>query len=162
VADLETLQQLGRTTFFETFAAANTEENMATYLEQGFSREKLTRELSNPHSAFYLAERNGRAVGYLKVNTGAAQTELRDDQAMEIERIYVLKDYHGAGVGQALFEKALHLATEAGVSYVWLGVWEKNTRAIAFYTKNGFTAFDKHVFTLGNDQQTDVMMKFPL
>jgi ribosomal protein S18 acetylase RimI-like enzyme len=98
-------------------------------------------------------------IGYLKINTGQAQTELQDSQALEIERIYVLKSFHGKKVGQLLYEKAMSVAAELGVNYVWLGVWEKNARAIRFYSKNGFEPFDKHIFKLGDDVQTDIMMK---
>jgi ribosomal protein S18 acetylase RimI-like enzyme len=78
---------------------------------------------------------------------------------MEIERIYVLKEYHGHKIGQLLFEKAISIAKSMEKKYVWLGVWEKNERAIAFYTKNGFTVVDHHLFKLGDDVQTDYLMK---
>jgi len=160
--DLSRLQQIGRQTFLETFAAGNSEENMQAYLEEGFSSAKLTAELQEPNSAFYLAELAGTTIGYLKVNTGAAQTERLANSAFEIERIYVLQAFHGKKVGQLLYEKALQLATQAQAAYVWLGVWEENPRAIRFYQKNGFVAFDKHIFKLGDDEQTDILMKLPL
>lgn len=153
------LQQIGRQTFYETFAAANTKENMATYLKDGFSTEKLTEELNNPGSEFYLAILGNEVIGYLKVNSGASQTELNDKKALEIERIYVLQQYHGKKVGQILYEKAMQLAAEKEVAYIWLGVWEENPRAIRFYQKNGFIEFDRHIFKLGEDEQTDIMMK---
>jgi ribosomal protein S18 acetylase RimI-like enzyme len=162
LADSSNLQQIGQQTFFETFGASNSEQNMKTYLEEGFSLEKLTAELQNPHSAFYFAELDHRIIGYLKVNVGASQTELQEERALEIERIYVVQAYHGKKVGQVLYEKALQLAREAQADYVWLGVWEENPRAIRFYQKNGFVEFDKHIFTLGDDEQTDIMMKLPL
>ncbi|GGF13237.1 GNAT family N-acetyltransferase [Hymenobacter cavernae] len=160
--DINRLQRIGRQTFFETFSASNSEENMKNYLEEGFSLEKMTAELQDPNSAFYLAELDDTVIGYLKVNTGASQTELKDEKALEIERIYVVKEYHGKKVGQMLYEKALQLATQAQADYVWLGVWEENPRAIRFYKKNGFVEFDKHIFTLGDDEQTDIMMKLCL
>jgi ribosomal protein S18 acetylase RimI-like enzyme len=159
LADLSLLQEIGRQTFLETFAASNSEENMQTYLAEGFSDEKLTAEVQNPDSTFYLAEQAGRVVGYLKVNTGPAQTEQHLANALEIERIYVLQEFHGQRVGQVLYEQALLLARHAWVDTLWLGVWEENPRAIRFYEKNGFVAFDKHVFQLGDDAQTDIMMK---
>jgi ribosomal protein S18 acetylase RimI-like enzyme len=162
LADSSNLQQIGQQTFFETFGASNSEQNMKTYLEEGFSLEKLTAELQNSHSAFYFAELDHRIIGYLKVNVGASQTELQEERALEIERIYVVQAYHGKKVGQVLYEKALQLAREAQADYVWLGVWEENPRAIRFYQKNGFVEFDKHIFTLGDDEQTDIMMKLPL
>jgi len=160
--DIDQLQKIGRQTFSETFSAGNTEENMAKYLEEGFSLEKLTAELNNINSEFYFALLNNNVIGYLKLNFGEAQTELKDDNALEIERIYVLKDFHGKSVGQMLYEKAIHVARQKNAGYVWLGVWEENPRAINFYKKNGFVEFDKHTFYLGNDEQTDIMMKLPL
>lgn len=157
--DIPRLQQVACETFSETFAAANTEEDMQQYLEKSFATDKLTEELNNPASQFYFAVLNEAVIGYLKINTGQAQTELKDAGAMEIERIYVLKAYHGKKVGQLLYEKAISIAHSLPVSYVWLGVWEENARAISFYIKNGFVPFDKHVFKLGSDEQTDIMMK---
>ncbi len=158
-SDVLTLQSIGRQTFFETFAESNTEENMAKYLEEGFSAEKLSAELSQPESAFYFAVENDQVIGYLKINRGASQTEQQSNKALEIERIYVLKAYHGKNIGQLLYEKAMQLAQQQQVEYVWLGVWEENPRAIRFYEKNGFVAFDKHIFKLGEDEQTDILMK---
>ncbi|HYH14058.1 MAG TPA: GNAT family N-acetyltransferase, partial [Flavisolibacter sp.] len=105
---------------------------------------------------------NGTIIGYLKLNIGTSQTEIQDDSALEIERIYVLQAFHGKKVGPLLFEKALQVAKQKNVKYVWLGVWEENIRAISFYKKNGFVAFDKHIFVLGNDEQTDIMMRLQL
>ena len=160
--DLERLQKIGRQTFFETFASGNTEENMEKYLDEGFSTAKLTAELSDQNAAFYFATLDKAVVGYLKINFGQAQTELKDDKALEIERIYVLKEFHGKKVGQLLYEYALQIARQKNADYVWLGVWEENPKAIRFYEKNGFVAFDKHVFKLGDDEQTDIMMKLSL
>jgi diamine N-acetyltransferase len=160
--DIEQLQKIGRQTFSETFSAGNTEEDMNKYLEEGFSLEKLTTELNNPDSEFYFAEIDNNVIGYLKLNYGQSQTELQDEGALEIERIYVLKAYHGKKVGQLLYEQAMQIARQKNADYVWLGVWEKNSRAISFYQKNGFVAFDKHIFKLGNDEQTDIMMKLQL
>jgi len=157
--DVTELQNISKQTFFETFASDNSEENMKDYLENTFSVEKLTAELNDTNSEFYFAELDGSSIGYLKVNEGASQTELKDKNALEIERIYVLKAYHGKKVGQILYDKAIELAKERKVKYLWLGVWEKNARAIRFYEKNGFITFDKHIFKLGNDSQTDIMMK---
>jgi ribosomal protein S18 acetylase RimI-like enzyme len=135
---------------------------MKKYLEEGFSDEKLTTELNNPDSEFYFAFQENEVIGYLKINHGQSQTELKDETAMEIERIYVLKDFHGKNIGQLLFEKAIELATQKNANYIWLGVWEENPRAINFYKKNGFVEFDKHIFVLGDDEQTDIMMRLEL
>ena len=160
--EIDQLQNIGRQTFTETFSAGNTEENMKKYLEEGFSIEKLTSELTDINSEFYFATINNTVVGYLKINFGQSQTELKDDKAFEIERIYVLKEYHGKNVGQLLYEKAIEIAKQKNKDYLWLGVWEENPRAINFYKKNGLVEFDKHIFKLGNDEQTDIMMKLQL
>ncbi|QOR75945.1 MAG: GNAT family N-acetyltransferase [Thermoflavifilum sp.] len=160
--DLEELQKIGRLTFYETFASGNTEENMNKYLDEAFSFTKLTTELSDNNAEFYFATLDNKVIGYLKLNFGQSQTELQDNKAVEIERIYVLKEYHGKGVGQLLLRQAIKIARQKNAEYVWLGVWEENPRAINFYKKNGFVEFDKHIFKLGNDEQTDIMMKLKL
>ena len=160
--DIDQLQKIGRQTFYESFSARNSEENMTKYLDKGFSIEKLTSELIDYNAEFYFAILGDNVIGYLKLNFGQSQTELQDDRALEIERIYVLKDFQGKSVGQRLYDKAIHIARQKNADYVWLGVWEENPRAINFYKKNGFIEFDKHVFKLGNDEQTDIMMKLKL
>jgi len=160
--DLQALQSISKQTFTETFASSNSKENMDKYLNEALSIEKLTEELNNPNSLFYFIEDNHTPIGYLKLNMGASQTELNDNTALEIERIYVTQAYQGKKVGQQLYEKAIQVAKEKGVEYIWLGVWEENHKAIQFYTKNGFTAFDKHIFTLGDEEQTDIMMKLSI
>src|SRR5690554_2952676 len=160
--DIDQLQKIGRQTFYETFSAGNTEENMTKYLNEGFSIDKLTTELNDKNAEFYFATFNNNIIGYLKLNFGQSQTELKDDKALEIERIYVLKEFHGKKVGQILYDKAIEIAKNKNADYVWLGVWEENPRAINFYKKNGFVDFDKHIFKLGNDEQTDIMMKLKL
>ena len=160
--DIAQLQKIGRQTFSETFSDGNSDENMKKYLDESFSLEKLTSELSDQNAAFYFALIDDQAIGYLKLNFGQSQTELKDTAALEIERIYVLKEFHGKKVGQVLYETAIQVAKQARASYVWLGVWEENPRAINFYKKNGFVAFDKHIFKLGDDEQTDIMMKLQL
>lgn len=157
--DIEALQLISRQTFSETFSKENTDENMIKYLEESFSLDKLEAELSETTSLFYFAALNGEIIGYLKLNTGNSQTELQDNKAVEIERIYVLQAYHGKKVGQLLYEKAMEVVQDINADYVWLGVWEENPRAISFYKKNGFAEFDKHIFKLGDAEQTDIMMK---
>ena len=160
--DIQSLIDISRQTFTEAFAAHNTEENMRQYLDQAFDPAKLLQELSQPGARFYFAELNGRPVGYLKLNTGAAQSDLRDQDGMELERIYVLQSAYGTGVGKALLEKAIAEARAEHRSYLWLGVWEHNDRAIRFYARHGFTEFGKHPFMLGDDVQTDLLMRLDL
>lgn len=162
INELDQLQKIGKQTFYQTFASGNSEENMSKYLDESFSVAKLTTELSDKNAEFYFATLDNNVIGYLKINFGQSQTELKDDRAVEIERIYVLKEYHGKNIGQLLYNKALAIARQKNADYVWLGVWEQNKRAINFYRKNGFVEFDKHIFKLGDDEQTDIMMKLKL
>lgn len=157
--DLDALQAIGRKTFEEAFAANNSEENLAAYLEEGFSNQKLEAELQNENSRFYFAIQEEEIIGYLKVNMGDAQSEKQDPNALEIERIYVLQKYHGKQVGVLLYEQALAIAKTRKAPYMWLGVWEENPRAIRFYQKQGFVEFGEHIFQLGDEAQRDVLMK---
>lgn len=162
LANIEQLKQISRQTFIETFSGVNTEDNMTKYLDESFNISRLTSEIQNLNSEFYFAVIDVKVVGYLKINCGDAQTELKNDNTLELERIYVLKEFHGKKVGQILFNKALLIAEQRKVDYLWLGVWEENHKALKFYMKNGFTAFNKHVFRLGDDVQTDIMMKLQI
>lgn len=160
--DLHKLREISIATFREAFGTQNAAEHMDAYIADAMSEERLGAEMRNKDSSFMFAYLGGLLSGYLKVNFNGAQTEEAPGNAMEIERIYVYAAAYGKGVGQALFEKALEMATAAGVDYVWLGVWEHNMRAQQFYRKNGFAAFGKHIFYLGSDAQTDVLMKRPV
>jgi len=161
-SEVEALQLLSRQTFIETFAIYNSKEDMHNYLTNNLSLDTLTNELSNPNSKFYFAIEGDKKIGYLKLNLGDAQSDLKDPASLEIERIYVLNIYFGKKVGQVLYQKALAMAKDLALKYIWLGVWEKNERAIQFYKKNGFVEFDQHIFILGNDEQTDLLMRLEL
>ena len=159
ISDLETIQEISKRTFIETFIEVNTPENMDNYIQENFNAQQIALEINNPESAFYLAILDHQAIAYLKLNFGNAQTEIRSSQAMEIQRIYVLKNFHGKKIGQLLLNKAIKIGQESGVETIWLGVWEKNHKAIQFYNNNDFVEFDQHNFTLGNDVQTDLLME---
>jgi ribosomal protein S18 acetylase RimI-like enzyme len=160
--DLDALQKISKETFQESFAAENTAENMAKYVEEGFSAEKLGKEILEQNSAFYVVTVGKELLGYLKINLGNAQTELKEVDGLEIERIYVLRAQQGKGIGNLLFEKAMAIAKENKLRYIWLGVWEKNTGAIEFYKQKGMEIFDSHVFRLGDEEQLDYLMRLPL
>jgi ribosomal protein S18 acetylase RimI-like enzyme len=157
--DLPQLKTITSKTFMETYAAGNTEEDMQQYLRTNFSAEILEAEVKNKNSRWFFAEEEGRVIGYLKVNFSAAQTEIHDAASLEIERIYVYQEYQGKKIGQLLYQTALTLAQEKKLDYLWLGVWDQNTKALEFYQKNGFVPFGNHVFTLGQDKQNDILMK---
>lgn len=162
IDDVVALQKIARETFSEMFADYNSAENLKKYLDEKFTIEKLSEALANLHSTFYFAQVGDEVVGYLKTNTREAQTELKDLNAFEIQRIYVLQAYHGKKVGQLLIDKALEEAKKTSCTYVWFGVWEENHRAIRFYSKNGFIKFDTHIFKMGDDEQKDWLMKLEL
>jgi ribosomal protein S18 acetylase RimI-like enzyme len=160
--NLPELQFLSRQTFQETFAEHNSAEDMHKYLEESLSTSRLRAELSEENTAFYFALENQKILGYIKLNFGNAQTELQQENSLEIERIYVLKDFLGKKIGQILLDHAIAIAKQRNCDFVWLGVWEKNLRAINFYLKNGFTEFGQHSFLLGTDNQNDILMKLPI
>ena len=153
------LREVQISTFMETFAAFNTEENMRQYISDSFSEEKVEKELSDPDCTFYFAVWEEMPVGYLKVNTAAAQTDLNDPLSLEIERIYVLQSMKGKKIGKKLMKQAFLHAKTMGCAYIWLGVWEMNRPAIEFYEYAGFRVFGEHSFVLGEDIQKDLLMR---
>ena len=155
----ELLSILSRRTFTEAFSAVNDEQYMNAYMDVAYASGQLALELSNPDSHFFFACQYDRPAGYLKVNFNQAQSDIRDPDAMEIERIYVLESFQGKGVGQLLMNRAMDMAEAAGVRYIWLGVWEHNVKAQNFYRQNGFEVFGEHPFFLGEDEQTDWLMR---
>jgi diamine N-acetyltransferase len=157
--DVLELQEIGKLTFAQTFSDDNSEENMRAYLEEAFSLEKLTSSLNDERVAFYFAEIEGITGGYLKTIIGPASFDPSATNTLEVERIYVLQKYQGKKVGQLLMDKAIELAQSTKATFIWLGVWENNPKAIRFYEKNGFIAFGQHKFILGTDEQTDILMK---
>jgi len=160
LADVKTLQKVCRDTFTETFEEQNTKEDMEKFLEESYGLEILERELSDVNSMTYLALNDeGKALGYLKLNVGDAQTEEGYDDSLEIQRIYILKEAKGQGIGTEFMKIAEKTAKDMGLSYIWLGVWEFNYAAQKFYQGKGFTKFSEHVFVLGDDRQADFLMK---
>lgn len=156
--DLRRLQEISYETFNETFKDQNSPDNMEAYLEKAFNLKQLETELSQPSSQFYFVEFEGETAGYLKVNTDEAQTEEMGDEALEIERIYIRSPFQKQGLGKYLFHKALESAMELNKKKIWLGVWEKNEKAISFYKKMGFVQTGVHSFYMGDEEQTDFIM----
>jgi diamine N-acetyltransferase len=159
LSEIEELQSISKQTFSETFAEQNSKENLELFLNQAYNVEVLCKELSNTDSTFYLLHDNNGLQGYMKINRRHAQTEYQGDKAMEIERIYVMKQAQGLGYGKALLHKAIEVSKSENLPLLWLGVWEKNVSAIRFYQKHGFTPFGEHIFMLGTDPQRDILMK---
>ena len=159
VAEVEVLARLAKQTFRETFAHDNTEEQLQEYFEEVYSLRTLSTELENPDSETYFIMREEEIAGYLKVNWGSAQTERELEDAFEIQRLYVLQKFQGFGLGKQLFEFALELAENNGFSWAWLGVWEGNLKAQAFYNRYGFEKFSQHRFMVGQKVDTDWLMR---
>jgi ribosomal protein S18 acetylase RimI-like enzyme len=158
--DIPLLLILGRKTFYEAFHEVNTEENMNAFLEQQFQGEVLQRELAEEGAAFFIAFIHTTAVGFTKLRTGYEPIEIAG--ALEIERIYVLKEYQDRKIGAALIQHNLDYGRQNGFNVIWLGVWEHNTNAIRFYERWEFRTFGTHAFVLGREVQTDVLMKRPI
>lgn len=159
VADAALLAELGARTFAETFAADNRPEDMNAYVASSFSLNQQAAELSDPHSLFLIAEINGTAAGYARMRGGTAPAEVTNNKPIELVRLYVSQDWIGRGIGARLMQSCLTEATQTGYSTIWLGVWEHNLRARAFYRKWNFHEVGRHDFQLGNDLQTDILMQ---
>lgn len=156
--DVAQLQKISIDTFYETFKDDNTTENMDAYLEKAFNMKQLEKELSNPSTTFYFAKINDQVAGYLKINVDNAQSEPMGDTMLEIERIYIDQHFQKHGIGKLLLQKAIDTAKQLNKEKVWLGVWEKNDNAIAFYERMGFVKNGSHTFYLGDDAQVDYIM----
>ncbi len=155
-ADAELIADLSRTSFYEAFAKDNTKEDMDIFMNEQFTKEELMKEVELSEGIFLLAYVDAEPVGYARLRI---KNNLAHEQAIEIARIYALEKAIGKGVGKALMEACISKATELNMKSVWLGVWEKNERAIAFYQRWGFERFGEHQFLLGTDLQTDWLMK---
>lgn len=162
MSEASALAQIGRATFEQTFAAGNNPGDLAAYLDRAFSLPIVRAELAEPGSRFFFARVDGTVAGYLKLNFGDAQTEDLGEDACEVERLYVCADAQGTGLGKALFDFAMAEAKRASARSLWLGVWEDNPKAIAFYERQGFIRFGEHSFTIGSDVQRDLLMRIAL
>ena len=152
VSDLPVLRQLCIRTFSDTYAAFNTPENMQDYIAKSFRMEQLLQEMEDRDTSFFLIFEKETAVAYVQLHQSGSK-------ALEIVRIYVSQDHQGKKLGQQLFDHAVQVGKENHCDYLWLGVWENNPNALAFYRKNGMEPFGNHVFKLGADAQNDVLMR---
>ncbi|HVF41496.1 MAG TPA: GNAT family N-acetyltransferase [Pyrinomonadaceae bacterium] len=160
--DAVLLAELGARTFSETFAADNDPEDMAAYVASSFNPARQADELADAASAFFVAEVGGAAAGYAKLHAGGPEEGIEGPKPVELVRLYVSREWLGRGVGQALMRACVDEARRAGYETIWLGVWERNARAQAFYRKWDFRAVGEHIFRLGSDPQTDILMERPL
>ena len=158
-ADNELLAALGAQSFYETFAAQNTPENMAAFLAATYGPEKQAAELADNASIFLIAEVDGAPAGYLLLRNDSTEPCISGAKPIEVRRIYSLQAWIGRGVGAALMQAAITEAQTRGHDLLWLGVWEKNERALTFYRKWGFVEVGTHIFVVGDDPQTDLVMQ---
>ena len=159
LGDAGLLAELGARTFSETFAADNNPEDMAAYLASSFNLTRQATELADAASTFFIAEVSGIAAGYAKLHAGEPEEGIEGAKPVELVRLYVLREWLGRGVGEALMRACVEEARRAGHETMWLGVWERNGRAQSFYRKWNFRAVGEHVFQLGSDPQTDILME---
>ncbi|RYN13026.1 GNAT family N-acetyltransferase [Bifidobacterium animalis subsp. animalis] len=157
--DVATIRNLSIETFTQTFAALNTPEDMDKYVADHLSPDVIRREIDDPDSTFLVATVDGTPAGYMKVNVGDAQTEKMTHDHMEVQRLYILKAFKRHGLGAGLMRAAFNMARAQGKTRIWLGVWEHNDPAIAFYKRFGFTRIGSHDFMLGEDRQADLLME---
>lgn len=156
--DLKDLQKISIETFRDTFASKNDPTDLKEYLKKTYALENLARELKNPYSRFFFIYQGDELAGYLKVNTGKAQTEMRGKNGLEVERIYISKEFKRHGLGRQLIDFSFDLATREKREFIWLGVWVENKNALHFYRTFGFKQVGSHDFYVGMDKQTDLVM----
>ena len=157
--DAATLRELGETTFRATFTGTTSDENLESYMVEAYAYEKFVQEINDPMAIFFIAEMNGKAIAYMKLSSGHPPDCVSDKTAMEIERLYVQEEFIAQKIGAQLMQKALTVAMEKGHQTIFLGVWEHNERAKAFYHKWGFKRVGEHVFQMGDDPQIDWWME---
>jgi diamine N-acetyltransferase len=159
--DAEPLAALAAQTFRDAFAPENAAEDIEAYVSESFSTERLRAELLDDNNTFLLAfvPRSSAPDGYAKLRRGEPDSSVTGPDPIELHRLYVERNAIGSGVGAALMRASLEVARRGGRKTLWLGVWEKNARAIAFYERWGFETVGQHVFCLGSDDQTDLIMQ---
>ena len=160
--DAKMLSELGAKTFYNAFEKDNTPEDIEAYLKGSFSPEIQFNELSMPDVIFLIAESEGIPIGYAQLIMNSKDDAIRRTRPLEIRRIYASQEYLGKGVGTELMQATINEARRRGYDCVWLGVWEKNQRAIDFYKKWGFREVGTHLFYVGDDPQNDYVMELEL
>lgn len=158
--DAEKIADFSRRTFYETFAPYNSKGDMRRFMEEQFSQQLLIEEVGSKDNIFFIAfDQEENIAGYVRLRENNNPPELHAANAIEIARIYAAKHLIGKGVGRLLMQKSIDTAIQKKINTLWLGVWERNQKAIDFYRQWGFEKFGTHLFVLGNDAQTDWLMK---
>jgi len=154
------LAKLALDTFCESFEKVNNPEDFWAYVNEAFQEAKIEEELNEPGSLYILAYVNDELAGYARIRQSSEVNEkFPGKKTIELQRIYAGQKFIGKGVGKALMNYCLEQAKKQNAEILWLGVWEHNQRAQQFYKKLGFETFSSHVFMLGKDAQTDILMK---
>jgi ribosomal protein S18 acetylase RimI-like enzyme len=156
--DSVAVAELAEGTFRDAFSAANTPENMDLHCASSFGPDIQSREISDPSIVTTVAESIGQLVGFTQLRLFHGSKAVSFSRPAELQRIYVARDWHGKGLAQQLINNVLEEVARAGCDGIWLGVWENNPRALAFYRKCGFEAVGEHTFAVGHDLQRDVIM----
>lgn len=156
--DVEKLQEVSRETFKDTFDDYTAPDDMKRFLKEDYETSKLIKEIENPNSRFFFLMVGNEVAGYLKINVGDAQTEHLKENALEVERIYLLPSFQHKGLGNVLLDYAEDTARKEDYDYMWLGVYEKNINAQHFYKHHGFEKVSEHTFQVGSDPQTDWLL----
>ena len=161
IDDAKALTDLAYTTFWDAFAhhPKNAPADLNHYMRQAFNFEQISAELEDERSIFLIAEIDGEPAGYAKIIVGAIEEGITATRPIELNRLYSHQQFLGKGIGQALMDACFERARTDGHDVMWLGVWEFNPRAQRFYEKNGFRVVGSHVFQLGEDPQTDLLMQ---
>ncbi|MEO5858477.1 MAG: GNAT family N-acetyltransferase [Pyrinomonadaceae bacterium] len=161
IADAKALTDLAYTTFWDAFAhhPKNAPDDLNHYMRQAFNLDQTTKELDEEKSVFLIAEIDGEPAGYAKLITDTIEDGITAERPIELNRLYSHQQFLGKGIGQALMDAIFERAKADGRDVIWLGVWEFNPRAQRFYEKNGFRVVGSHVFQLGEDPQTDLLMQ---
>jgi ribosomal protein S18 acetylase RimI-like enzyme len=158
-SDTTKLARLGKNSFVETYESYNNQKNFQKYLKSNFSIKATREQLEDDQNFFLLAQHEDKYIGYAKLRENNKPFHNKSINAVELERIYVLKDYQGEGVGKNLLDNCLAFAQLRKYPVMWLGVWEKNLDAVKFYQKQGFVVFGSHTFEMGDEEQNDYLMK---
>jgi ribosomal protein S18 acetylase RimI-like enzyme len=157
-ADAARLAAFAATAFSDTFAVDNRADDMAAYLAETFGESQQRAELTDPNCTVFLAERDGEIVGYAMLHDGPPPPCVHDASAIEITRLYAGQRWIGAGIGALLMQRCLVEAASRARRTIWLGVWERNVRAIGFYQRWHFSIVGSQPFQLGSDRQNDRVM----
>jgi len=160
--ELDKLIEISRKTFVDAFETDNNPEDFRNYIDSAFKKDTLLAELENHDTTFYFVHQDKDLVGYLKLNEKDAQSDIKSEEGIELERIYVLQDFQGRRIGEWMLNEVKKIASSKKKGFLWLGVWENNQKAIRFYEKYGFSKFGTHPYYVGKDKQTDWLMRFDL